>query len=155
MVTPNRVRVLVPNPGFSKVQVFVEPYNLNAAGVRVEFEGNRFVRGPERLLQIVSRFWMTEEDSVMDYPGIGAKPSPQEMNDASDRLPYLISAKAARMSDYIVRAQKSQTGLMDSERLVRIDVVACFSISGMTGVSVFLRIVTRAGSLMAYLSTEV
>lgn len=156
LMSPNRVRVVLPTLDFTRVTIVVEPYSLNLAGVKVICEGNKFVQGPERLLQAIARMWMTETGSIMDSEGLGGLVTQRELNDADEvNLPYIIADKVSRIEEAFKAVQANQVGLMDVEKLVRIEILSVIRLPNVRGVTIFSRVITKGGSLVAFLSTEV
>ena len=156
VLSPTRIRVLMPVPVFRRVIVYAEPYSLDKAGVKVALAENRYVSGPERLLQIISRMWLTEHGSIMDNVGLGTLISQSDLNDVgTEGIAYLVSERIVALEEAIKYVQKSQRRLQDNETLLRLEIVTVLVIPGATAVSVYMRAITKAGNLLVHLSTEV
>jgi len=155
IMTPTRLRISPDVADFRAITIYVEPYSLNEAGIRVALDGQKYVSGPERLLQMIARMWMTQVGSVMDHEGIGTLVTQQDMNNVgSEGIPYLVTERVQQMKTLILANQASQN-IMDSERLVDLQVAVVVALPGTAYVNVYMRITTAAGNLVLTLSTEV
>ena len=156
MMSPVRIRVLMPLQSFRHIKVYVEPYSLDKAGVKVKLAENRYVSGPERLLQVISRAWLTRPGSIMDHAGLGILITQEDLNDVgTDGIPYLVSERVSSLEKAIQHVQKGQPRLQDNEILDRLEVVTVVVLPGTNAVGVYMRVVTPAGNLLIHLSTEI
>jgi hypothetical protein len=155
MMSPTRIRVTPPTPEFRKINVFVEPYSLNAAGVRVALEGAKYISGAERLLQVIARLWMTEPGTMMDAEGVGILVTQKDVNAVGVAgAPYLITERLERMKSLILKLQRGRL-LSDDETLLDIKLLAAIMLGDTPSAQVYTRVITVAGSLPLTLSTEV
>lgn len=154
LVSPTRIRVVPPIPDFRRINIYVEPFSLNTAGVKVTVEGEKFVTGPERLLQVITRLWMTQPGTIMDNEELGMFVGQKDMNEVgSDGVPYLITQRVEAIKTYIMRAQKGQA-VPDSERLIDLQILNLLSLPGSPFYNIYLNVQTAAGALVHILSTE-
>jgi len=156
LMGPNKIRALPPVPDFGRISVYVEPYSLHSAGVQVTLEPSQFLAGPDRLLQLICRLWLTEVGSIMDHSGVGILVTQTDMNEVGlEGLPYLITERVKRMEETILTTQRGQENLMNNETLESLEVLTLLTLPGTLSVAVYMRAITRAGSLLVHLSTEV
>ena len=157
LLAPNKIRALPPVPDFHRISVYVEPYSLHSAGVQVALEPNQFIAGPDRLLQLICRLWMTAVGSIMDHSGVGILVTQTDMNEVGlEGLPYLVTERVKRMEDTILLVQQAQKPrLMDNETLSSLELLMVLTLPGTMSVGVYMRAITMAGSLLGHLSTEV